>query len=89
MSLPASSPTESYWQTPPHRLASYRSSPFPDVADVVIIGSGITGTSIARTLFEHNPSLTIALVEARKLCSGATGRNGGHIKPGSPSPQHC
>ena len=72
MSLPVSSPTESYWQTPPHRLASFR-SPFPDEADVLVIGSGITGISIARTLFEQDPCLKIVLVEARKLCSGATG----------------
>jgi glycine/D-amino acid oxidase-like deaminating enzyme len=80
MSLPVSSPTESYWQSPPHPFASYRSA-FPHSADVVVIGSGITGTSIAKTLFEHDPSLKIVILEARNLCSGATGRNGGHIKP--------
>jgi glycine/D-amino acid oxidase-like deaminating enzyme len=83
MSLPVPSPTQSYWQTPPHRLASYR-SPFPETADVVIIGSGITGTSIARNLYELNPSLALVIIEARQLCSGATGRNGGHCKPGIP-----
>ena len=81
MSLPVSSPTPSYWQIPPHRLASYR-SPFPATADVVVIGSGITGTSVAKTLFEHAPSIKLVMLEARTLCSGATGRNGGHIKPG-------
>jgi monoamine oxidase len=81
MSLPVPFPTQSYWQTPPHRLASYR-SPFPETADVVIIGSGITGVSIARNLLELAPSLTLVIIEARQLCSGATGRNGGHCKPG-------
>lgn len=81
MSLPLPSPTVSYWQVPEHPLASYR-SPFPLSADVVIIGSGITGISVARTIFEQNPALNVVILEARTLCSGATGRNGGHIKPG-------
>src|SRR5579859_4159591 len=85
MPLPVGSPTESYWQTPRHPLASYRSD-FPSAADVVIIGSGITGSSVARTLFEQSPSLKIVILEARLLCSGATGRNGGHIKPGTRQP---
>ena len=78
---PVDNPTKSYWQIP-HSLASYR-SPFPEEVDVVIIGSGITGVSVARTLYEHDPSLKVAILEARQLCSGATGRNGGHIKPGT------
>ena len=80
MSLPVPSPSLSYWEIPPHRLASYR-SPFPKTADVVIIGSGITGASVARALHEKDSSLHIVIVEARKLCSGASGRNGGHCKP--------
>jgi monoamine oxidase len=88
MSLPVPAPTVSYWQVPEHPLASYR-SPFPESADVVIIGSGITGISIARTLVEHDASLNVVILEARKLCSGATGRNGGHIKPGIPPETVC
>lgn len=79
--IPVDNPTHSYWQTAPHRLASY-CSPFPDEVDVVIIGSGITGVSVARNLCENAPALRVAILEARTLCSGATGRNGGHIKPG-------
>ena len=79
--IPVDNPTQSYWQTRPHRLASY-CSPFPDKVDVVIIGSGITGVSVARNLWENAPLLKVAILEARTLCSGATGRNGGHIKPG-------
>src|ERR1700685_3606507 len=82
MSLPVSSPTVSYWQVPEHPLASYRST-FPASVDVVVIGSGITGISVARTLFELDPSLSVVILEARKLSSGATGRNGGHVKPGT------
>ena len=46
----------------------------------MIIGSGITAASAARTLLSLSPKLKIIVLEARELCSGATGRNGGHIK---------
>lgn len=48
--------------------------------DVVIIGSGITGCSIAKHLLEHESNLSVTVLEARTICSGATGRNGGNIK---------
>lgn len=80
MSLPATNPTLSFWEYPPHRLASFR-SPFPKVVDVAIIGSGITGSCIAKYLFEANPTFKIVMLDARKLCDGASGRNGGQCKP--------
>lgn len=53
----------------------------PETADVVIVGSGITGAAATRALVELTPRpLKIVVLEARQLCSGATGRNGGHIK---------
>jgi hypothetical protein len=57
----------------------------PEYADVVIIGSGITGASIAHTLLtrlseSQSTIKKIVMVDARGICSGATGRNGGHIK---------
>ncbi|KAJ6592795.1 DAO-domain-containing protein [Mycena capillaripes] len=60
----------SYW------LQGVRASPLldhrtteelPKSAEVVIIGSG--------------PPKSIVILEARELCSGATGRNAGHCKP--------
>ncbi|KAL1727843.1 FAD dependent oxidoreductase-domain-containing protein [Schizophyllum commune] len=53
----------------------------PYNADVVIIGSGITGTSIARTLLMSGKPLRVVMLDARDACDGATGRNGGHITP--------
>ena len=78
--IPVPSPTKSYWQTPPHRLASHQSSSLPDRTTVAIIGSGITGASVAHHLLTLNQDLDITVLEARELTSGATGRNGGHIK---------
>ncbi|KAL4964011.1 uncharacterized protein BDV14DRAFT_201266 [Aspergillus stella-maris] len=47
--------------------------------DVVVIGSGITGVSVAHTLLESNPTIRMVVLEARSFCSDATGRNGGHM----------
>ncbi|KAK1149534.1 hypothetical protein N8T08_005083 [Aspergillus melleus] len=54
-------------------------APAPETVDVAIIGSGITGATVTYQLAESRPELKVALFEARGLCTGATGRNGGHI----------
>ncbi|RSH90384.1 hypothetical protein EHS25_000989 [Saitozyma podzolica] len=53
----------------------------PAAADVVIIGSGITGTLCALELLQGPEKVSVVMLEARELCSGATGRNAGHCKP--------
>lgn len=73
-------PTPSFWQDPPHSFANQQSETLPKSGDVVIIGSGITAISIAQHLVRLDPGLKIAMLEARSAISGATGRNGGHIK---------
>lgn len=79
--LPVPNPTASYWQSEAHALANHQSAPTPPAtADVVIIGSGITGVSTAYHLLQQQPSLAVSILEARSLTSGATGRNGGHCK---------
>lgn len=76
--LPRPDPTRSYWQRVPHPLASVQ-SPSLQQADVAVIGSGITGLSVSRTLLERDLSARVTVLEARTLCSGATGRNGGQL----------
>jgi hypothetical protein len=85
--LPAANPTSSFWLRSPHPdIAQSQSAELPQEAEVVIIGSGVTGTSIARSLLTSRklargaPSRpAVVILEARDTCSGATGRNGGHI----------
>ncbi|KAF8554435.1 FAD dependent oxidoreductase [Imleria badia] len=64
---------------------AHHCSDLPQHADIVVIGSGITGTSVARTLLDRTHAEgkhpVILMLEARDACSGATGRNGGHITP--------
>ncbi|KAI8718229.1 DAO domain-containing protein [Fusarium sp. LHS14.1] len=80
---PVANPTSSFWNSEPKKLDDYRSTPeLPAQADVVIIGSGLSGVATAYFLLKDNPNPpSIVLLEARKICSGATGRNGGHVKP--------
>jgi FAD dependent oxidoreductase len=93
VTLPRANPTISYWQDPPDpEVADYlsgnvesRSRILPETADILIIGSGITGSCIAYNLLQdqQNHGKNIVMLEARQACSGATGRNG--IIPSSPS----
>ena len=78
--------TRSYWQDPPDRIADERTTEsLPQEADVVIVGSGMTGAAVAWNLLKHIPvadglaperKLSVVMLEARGACSGATGRNG-------------
>lgn len=87
--LPNPNPTQTYWlNDPPYPELINASSPsLPQTVDVAIIGSGIAGASVARSLLYErrrsntSPDEEIVVLEARQLCSGATARNGGHIKP--------
>lgn len=79
--LPRKGPSVAFWQEPAHSISTIQSPQLPTEVDIAIIGSGITGCSVSRTLLS-NPKLRnkrIALFEARALTSGATGRNGGHL----------
>jgi glycine/D-amino acid oxidase-like deaminating enzyme len=85
-SLPCPNPTESYWlEDPPFPdLVNIQSEKLPEEIGIVIIGSGITAVAVARTLLHESKrkgsNVKITVLEARDICSGATGRNGGHIK---------
>ncbi|KAJ6505897.1 nucleotide-binding domain-containing protein [Mycena vitilis] len=85
--LPGRNPSRSYWCSPPSPLDRFTGAPLPEYADVVIMGSGIASTAIARTLLDSQSSsekgstLRVVMLEARDVCSGATGRNGGHVSP--------
>lgn len=71
--LPHTNPTQPFWQEPAHALFNVQSPALAPSADIVIIGSGITGCSIAKHILE-NSDLSVVVLEARNLCSGATGQ---------------
>jgi ribulose 1,5-bisphosphate synthetase/thiazole synthase len=84
MPLPYPSPTNSFWHTQPSKtLLGHRTTKdLPSSADVVIIGSGISGAFAAWEFanLEHDhgrdPPRNVVMLEAREVCSGATGRVG-------------
>ncbi|MCJ1428106.1 hypothetical protein MMC29_006014 [Sticta canariensis] len=79
--LPPQNPTSSYWQDPPSPLSARRTTPsLPSTASIVIVGSGITGASLAYYILKQPNPPSVLMLEARSACSGATGRNGGHTK---------
>ncbi|WP_110648347.1 NAD(P)/FAD-dependent oxidoreductase [Salinicola peritrichatus] len=65
------------------RLVDFEPSPplaGDHVADVCVIGGGVTGCSTALHLAEHG--YRVVLLEALDLAHGASGRSGGQILPG-------
>lgn len=76
--LPVENPSKAYWhKEPSETLLGHRTTAdLPHYADVVIVGSGITGAIAAHALKEKKPGLNIVMLDAREACWGATGRVG-------------
>ncbi|KAL4793719.1 FAD dependent oxidoreductase [Aspergillus venezuelensis] len=67
------------------QIEKVRSPQLPESASFVIIGSGITGCSVAHTLL-HNEAFkdkNVVVLEARELASGATGHSAGQLATAS------
>ncbi|MCJ1446619.1 MAG: hypothetical protein MMC23_007125 [Stictis urceolatum] len=88
--LPHPSSTTPYWRSQVHPLDKHHSTPsLPSACDTLIIGTGLTGVSTAYHILTHpngpesaTPDVpSVLLIDARGACSGATARNGGHLKP--------
>ncbi|MCJ1465060.1 hypothetical protein MMC07_003676 [Pseudocyphellaria aurata] len=80
--LPSPHSTSSFWHSHPSPFLYHHrtTATLPAGADVVIIGSGISGAFAARALAQEE-SVSVLMLEARDACWGATGRNGGHCQP--------
>ncbi|ORY73644.1 FAD dependent oxidoreductase-domain-containing protein [Leucosporidium creatinivorum] len=81
---PHPAPLDSFWTRSFTSPLTKRNSEgaVPETSDIVVIGSGITGICAATRLVEQvadADQLAIVVLEARDFCSGATGRNGGHV----------
>lgn len=48
-------------------------------ADIIVIGAGFAGLTAARRLNQLDPTLTIAVLEARRVGEGPAGRNSGFM----------
>ncbi len=75
--LPSVKSTRAYWhREPSEKLLGFRSTPeLPATADIVIVGSGITGAFAAHFLKQGSAAdASVVMLEAREACWGATGR---------------
>ncbi|WP_158633256.1 FAD-binding oxidoreductase [Amycolatopsis sp. WAC 04182] len=72
--------TSVYWRDVlPERVSA--PEPPPASADIVVIGAGFAGLSIALDLLEHRPGGRVIVLEARHAGFGASGRNAGGVLP--------
>ena len=79
--LPVPNSTQPFWLSERSALDHHRTTKeLPTKADVVIVGSGLSGAILAYSLLKQRPKLNIVMLEAREVCSGATARNGGQVK---------
>lgn len=81
---PSVAPTElSWWFQDALQAETGEAAPAPlageHAVDVVIVGGGFTGLWTALALKEHQPDLSVALIEAALCGSGASGSNGGKV----------
>ncbi|KAF4779150.1 FAD dependent oxidoreductase [Colletotrichum scovillei] len=85
--LPVPNSTTSFWRSSPHPLDDHRSTPeLPAEVDIAVIGAGYAGVATVYHILDQCKARGVAppkvlILEARQACSGATGRNGGHLKP--------
>src|SRR5438552_17326692 len=68
------------WQEQAPPLPDRSGRPLPDAVDVVVVGGGYTGIAAARQ--PPRQAATATLVEAERICVGASTRNGGVVHPG-------
>jgi glycine/D-amino acid oxidase-like deaminating enzyme/CRP-like cAMP-binding protein len=78
--LPAND--QPYWFRIPHPLANYQShAELPSSCDVVVIGAGLTGSSVAYHLAESlGERASVAVIDRGDPAGEASGRNGGNFE---------
>lgn len=79
--LPVSNRIKSFWLTEPDRELQHArtTTELPKKADVVIIGSGLSGAMISHYLYKALTDVNkpnVVMLEAAETCGGASARNG-------------
>lgn len=77
-SFPSANGTVPFWRCEPQELDNFQSTPdLPGESDIVIIGGGYSAAALVTHIQRQYPQHpSILVLEARQLCSGASGRNG-------------
>ena len=77
------SPFDSAWYLDTIAAASQRPRLTSELdVDVCVVGGGLAGLTVAREVARRGRS--VAVLEAKRIASGASGRNGGVVRPGFP-----
>ncbi|KAG5754617.1 hypothetical protein H9Q70_002723 [Fusarium xylarioides] len=81
--LPVDRSPQSYWQHEAQKQqVPPQTEPLPSSCDVVIVGGGYAGIATAYHILKTaSPPPSVFLLETKDPCSGATGRNGEHLRP--------
>lgn len=80
--FPVQNRTESFWlsERDPLLQNAHTTPELPRSADVVIVGSGLTGAMMSYYMYEHarkaGRDIKVVMLEADEFCGGATARNG-------------
>ncbi|MGA8045278.1 MAG: FAD-binding oxidoreductase [Dermatophilaceae bacterium] len=74
---PPASESPLWWETA--GPATAYEGEIPASVDVAIVGGGLTGLWSAYYLLEHQPDLSVLVLEAEHVGFGASGRNGGWV----------
>lgn len=72
---------ESYWTDTALRFTGAEVGPVEGAVDVAVVGGGFTGLSAALALAQRGAAVVV--LEAEKVASAASGRNGGHVNNGT------
>ena len=69
----------SYWMATIPPIESFPQLSGEITVDVAVVGGGFTGLATAYYLKRHDPSISVALLEAQKMGSGSSTRNTGGV----------
>lgn len=82
--FPVANPTLPFWHSEEDSFKNTRTTPdLPQETDILIIGGGYAGAAVGYWTYKQSNGTppNMLLLESRFIGSGATGRNGGHLKP--------
>ncbi len=76
---------QTYWQSNPSNCGGApplgEGVAAPEKSDLVVIGAGMAGLTVANAILDRDPSADVTVIDAHEPGFGASGRNGGLMSP--------